>query len=211
MYPLFFGVATATALYGAFATIFPWSALLGWCSLSCLIMLVAYSANTPWLVCGKKANGRVNAALLFLNLPWLLFTWTTWGLITLFSKEDACNRIGDTNFYISRFPLWGVDLSAFDLVIDLTCEFPRMHGQAKTYICRPNLDGIALANCDILCSELKEEKYLVHCAQGHGRSAIFMSHLAAATVGSPRQAYELILKSRPGARASKAQLRQILK
>ncbi len=55
------------------------------------------------------------------------------------------------------------------------------------------------------------QKILIHCAQGHGRSATYASLLIAQLFPtiSPQEALTLILESRPSAMPSKAQLSQI--
>ena len=67
----------------------------------------------------------------------------------------------------------------FHRVLDLTCELPR-RSQSKHYLCIPTWDG---APCSVeqleegvqfLTSSTADENLLVHCANGRGRSALFI-------------------------------------
>jgi len=44
-----------------------------------LVMTIAYALNNPKLILAKKEDGSVNYFMLFLNLPWLLFSWFVFG------------------------------------------------------------------------------------------------------------------------------------
>ena len=186
--------------------------LLIWPMLSSIVLGSAYLLNRPSWVCGKTGNGGVSISLTLLNLPWLVFAWIMLLVQMLFSNEDEINRIGESNLWISRYPVLMKTDMKFDLVIDLTSEFPGIKRHGSDYICLPNLDGISLANIDIPKQLNKGSKILVHCAQGHGRSAAYASRLYASLFAgvSAEDAYHLILRHRPGARVSKDQLQQIV-
>ena len=175
-----------------------------------MILCVAYSLNRPSMLMGKTKNGQINLILLFINLPWLLLTWAIWLLEVTVSKEDKMNRIGQTNIYLGRYPLF-TKIDSFDLIIDLTSEFPPCKARAKKYICLPNLDGVKLRNTTGLPSLSIKQKILIHCAQGHGRSATYASLLICQLFPtmSSQEALSLILKNRPEAIPSKSQLSQI--
>lgn len=162
------------------------------------------------MLMGKTKTGQINLILLIINLPWLLLTWAIWLLEVTVSPEDKMNRIGQTNIYLGCYPRF-TKIEKFDLIIDLTAEFPPCKAGAKEYICLPNLDGIKLRNTARLPRLSMKQKILIHCAQGHGRSASYASLLIPQlfpTISS-QEALSLILKNRPGAKPSKVQLSQI--
>jgi protein-tyrosine phosphatase len=107
--------------------------------------------------------------------------------------------------------VFGVDTSGFALIVDLTAELPRLYGMGASYECLANLDGVALANRRLHHLPAVEDKVLVHCAEGHGRSATFVSCLLC-EIGfydTPLRAYETVVASRPGARISSSQMKQL--
>ena len=126
---------------------------------------------------GKKQKGEINRALLMLNLPWLLFTWTIFRLQMLLSRENIVDEIVPNHIYIGSRPLGGFDYGSYDLVVDLTAEFFKDDVESNRYICYPNLDAIALAQSYESVELFRNKKILVHCANGHGRSALFVARL----------------------------------
>ncbi len=211
-YTAFFSLLAALCVYYwlAVASVARW--LLLWPTLSCGVMALAYVLHRPGLVAGKSITGKISIPLVLVNLPWLAFTWLVWLMVVPFSKEPNASPITGTNLSISRYPLFGVDLAGFDCVFDLTAEFPCLYRSQGRYQCLPSLDGIALGNAQLLPKLNPQEKVLIHCAQGHGRSATFASLLLsnAGLFATPQLAHEAILASRPGAKLAKSQLRQLL-
>ncbi len=211
-YSFFFAMLAALCAYYWFAsTTLAWWLLL-WPAVSCTVMALAYALHRPGLVVGKTAEGKVSVMLVLVSLPWLAFTWLTWLSIVMLSREPSVSPIAGTNVSISRYPLFGVDLAGFDRIFDLTAEFPRLYRPPAHYQCLPNLDGIALGNLQHLPIVGPNEKVLIHCAQGHGRSATFASLLLtnAALFATPQAAHAAILASRPGAKLAKSQQLQLM-
>lgn len=182
-----------------------------WSALSCVVLATAYARHRPDLVCGKQASGQVSALLVLINLPWLALTWLVWGLGAFFSREPAISAIPGTNLSIARYPLWGVDTRGFEHIVDLTAEFPCLDRSPARYQCLPNLDGVALHLDQPLFLIGADERVLVHCAQGHGRSATFAALLLArqAKFAIPEAAYLDVFAARPGARVSSSQRHQL--
>lgn len=210
-YAIFFVLLCAICVYYGFASGKPAQWWLLWPALTCGVLAIAYGFVRPSLVCGKTESGRVSPLLLTLNLPWLAFTWIAWLLTVAISREPSVNPISGTNVSISRYPLFGVNLASFDRIFDLTSEFPRAYSHSARYHCFPTLDGVALSDLNALPTVEANEKVLIHCAQGHGRSATFASLLLArnSAFSTPEVAHLAILEARPGARISRSQQRQL--
>jgi hypothetical protein len=162
-------------------------------------------------MCGKKTNGKTSWFRLTVNLPWLLFSWVTWLLLACISREDAMNHVTGTNVSIARWPVFGVNLSQFEVIVDLAAEFPRFYPFDGRYRSTPNLDGVELVNF-LTSNELTQAtKILVHCAQGHGRSAAFVA-LLLGRLGYAANAHDAIariVQARPRANMSRNQRRQV--
>lgn len=203
MYPIFFFGFAAFFAYQAVTSEGVAAWLSGWTAISGSVMGAAYLFRRPGWVAGKS-NGELNPFLVLVNAPWLALTYLAGWIQAKLSKESPWDRIGETNVTISRYPFglddWNGD---FDLVVDLTCELPSSAKRIRgaRYESFPNLDGVPLVeNGDELVSE-REERILVHCAQGHGRSAIFTSRLLVRLgwVESLDEGLHLIRRSRPKA------------
>jgi protein-tyrosine phosphatase len=141
-----------------------------------------------------------------------LLTWSTGILLAALSREPAISHILGTNISIARYPLWGVNLSGFSHIFDLTAEFPRFYRCTGHYECLPNLDGIALAQWKPISPLNKHDTILIHCAQGHGRSTTFAAVLLTkmGIFTTPQQAYQTIIQIRPAAKLSSAQYLQLV-
>jgi hypothetical protein len=185
--------------------------LLFWPAISCGVLAFAYGAKQPHLVCGKKSNGKASWFWDTVNLPWLLFSWATWLLLAGISREHVINQISGSNIFISRWPLFGADLRRFDVVVDLAAELPRFYHFDGRYESVPNLDGLELINLRMMPELGQSTKILVHCAQGHGRSAAFVALLLGRLgfAGSAHAAIAEILAARPLAKMSHRQRRQV--
>jgi len=114
-------------------------------------------------------------------LPFLMFSQTSWGLFRLFVREDAYNEIVP-RLWIGRWP-GEHDLPAgVDLVVDVTAELPvrrRVVHAGRAYLCLPALDAsvpdpeVFREAVDRLAADPRG--LFVHCAFGHGRSAMVVA------------------------------------
>ena len=184
-----------------------------WPILNLSLFAIAYGLNHPGLILGKRPDGEINPILCILNLPWLIFSWAVWTIQAWLNREACMNRIGSSNIWIGRYPGIAYSKGDFDMVIDLTAEFPRPRDAPPNYICIPTLDGIQLKNTLSPRFRIRNQgKILVHCAQVHGRSATWTALFLAKEEGfqSTGMAYETILISRPAAKVSNSQARQLV-
>lgn len=175
-------------------------------------MTISYIRNNPSLIINKQRNGSINPLLLIINLPWLILTWNIFKLQILCSKENFCDQIEDTNIWISRRPTSKDDISKFEIIIDLTSEF-LSYKTNNQYISYPNLDGHILKNQPIISNFNKDKKTLIHCANGHGRSALFTAILLKenGVCSSIKESLNLIIKSRKRAIPNRTQRNWIIK
>ena len=210
-FAIFFFLIFSYLSYTIYVSEIPYTYILVWPALNMLVMTLAYVLNRPSFVLGKKREGRINLFLLIINLPWLLLTWLVFKIQILISKENFADKIEGTNLWLSRRPTSNDNLSKFDVVVDLTCEFPR-DKESRKYYCYPNLDGHVLANGPSRQEVIEGDKILIHCANGHGRSALFASLLLnqTKTVQNLNEALELVLQNRKLARPNSSQQKWLL-
>lgn len=178
--------------------------LLCWSGISFLAAGLGYGWMGP-RVFGKKANGHMawpHVALLF---PFLLFTWGLWHVQRLLAHEAGSHEIAP-GLWLGRRP-FPADLPPNTaLIVDLTAEFPAGRGvtQNRAYLCLPTLDT-GVPKLQDLQEVVKQAaqcqgNVYVHCALGHGRSAmIVMAILLAKGLANDVNSAEAIVKAaRPG-------------
>ena len=194
---------------GAFAVV------LFWAALACVLASSGWFLGDPWPY-GKRPNGTRNPLLTLLLFPFLLTLWSAWYLVRFTKAEALWNNLAP-GIVIGRRLLdreWDLEV---DAVIDLTAEFsePRKIRRHPGYRCRPILDGSVpddhqFAEWVADAAALDGVVY-VHCAEGHGRTALFGAALLLAK-GLARDAVDAekkVLAARPLARMNRAQRRAL--
>jgi hypothetical protein len=156
----------------------------------------------------------------------LLFPYRALGRLTLrLSREKAISLVAP-RLYIGRLPFpreyAKLNGSGITAILNLCAEFPPLNSKQPglTFAHVPILDGTAPAERQFLAAlELIANWYaegqviLIHCAQGHGRSAT----IAAAALCrldhdiDADGALALIRTARPGARPSRGQCEALVK
>lgn len=194
----------------------PWAGILLWPAESALLLSALYALNRP---AGffKRADGRLPAAAWAAHLPFLVFRHAVALAQIRLLPEPACQEVAP-GLWIAR-RLRPEELPA-DLrlatLVDLTAEFSEPRGIAALAKWRwiPILDaGVPDASAKRKLEELAREwrasgePVLVHCAQGHGRSATAAAFLLVASGRAPDVAAALaqIQAVRPGARPRRNQ------
>ncbi len=170
-----FGLALITRKHGG------WTWLLLWPALSFLIVGVAYALREPRIF-GKQSDGTLAWWSILLLFPFLLYSWLLWNIVRLahrvHSREPYASRIAP-RLWLSRRILRDELPDGVTCVVDMTCEFPAAPGLVKRvphYFVLPTLDygapdpARALALLEKI--EAIDGEVLMHCAQGHGRSAM---------------------------------------
>jgi hypothetical protein len=187
--------------------------LLLWPALSFLLIAGAYAGLGPG-VCGKRPDGSMAWWAVLPLLHYLLLTWAVWHLQRLLSREAACNEVVP-GLWVGRRPLPRELPPGTDLVVDLTAEFPEPRGVivGRSYICLPTLDALASPVADM--RELVRRiaawpgTAYVHCAAGHGRSAVVAAAvlLARGLAAGPKEAQQLVRRARRGVNLNRPQRR----
>jgi protein-tyrosine phosphatase len=178
----------------------------------------AYVTVSPGLL-GKRLDGTIRSTHLLILLPYFLVAWGRWWLTSLLTRETAWDEVAP-GLFLGRWPAAEQLPKSVEVVVDLTAEFPRAStiGDARQYICLPTLDtqappAAALVSVARRVAETPAPAY-VHCAFGHGRSAVMVAAilLRRGVVRDVSEALSLLQAARPGvglSRSQRARLQQI--
>ena len=149
--------------------------LLLWPAASYLTISAGYALLGAG-VFGKHLDGTMSPVAFVLMLPYVAGSWLIWAVTRLVSSEPPCSEVSE-GLWIGRRPLARELPHEVGLVVDLTCELwePREIRGRRDYLCVPTLDQClpldhVLAN---IVRRVARERgmVLIHCAQGHNRSA----------------------------------------
>jgi protein-tyrosine phosphatase len=188
--------------------------LLLWPAGSFALVSAAYLGLGP-RVFGKRNDGRMNPVCVLLLLPFLALNWLVWRMQQL-SGEPCWNGVVPGLFLGRRAQADELppDIS---LLVDLTAEFcePRDVVARCTYFCLPTLDNHVPGESEFCAAVEKIVGWsggvFIHCAMGHGRSAMLMVAvlLARHQAESVEQAEILVQAARPSVRLRPVQRRML--
>ncbi|KAG2444456.1 hypothetical protein HXX76_001209 [Chlamydomonas incerta] len=185
-----------------------------------LVLALAYSSGVGYMVAaaasdllarkstplmGKNLGGSIHPLSWVLMLPYHLGLRVKLGLQRLVSTEPLYNRVLP-GWYIGGWPWSAGELPAeVPSVLDCTCELPRTAHRHR-YCCLPIWDtqvpttpqlerGVAFA----VAERALGKSVYVHCAHGHGRSALLLIAclLEAGQVSSWEEGLALLQSVRP--------------
>lgn len=152
---------------------------------ACLDFFIAFSYLTnpnlgTWALKKSLIDGSFPLLRLIAFLPWLVQLWTCWLFIThVVVREAQHDKVFD-EFFIGRYPLEALP-AQITVVVDLTAEFPRSFQTygVEHYFCVPALDVCMAPAKELIDAaqrvlKIPGNKY-IHCANGHGRSALFIA------------------------------------
>jgi protein-tyrosine phosphatase len=146
-----------------------------WLGCDFVILGVAYGRGAHH-VFGKRPDGTLPLWSRLVFLPFLIYTNVAWHLLLLLSRESAQNKVTE-NLFVGRRLFASEHADDFDNFVDLTAEFtePRSIRCTASYRSFPILDGSAPTPeaLGAAVASLRPGRTFVHCAQGHGRAALF--------------------------------------
>ena len=204
------GWATIGSIHGGGRT------FLWWPALSFGSVSLASFANRPrWL--GKQADGTMRSTHRIALAPYLLLTTATWLLVRSLSRATRAQHLAD-GVWIGRRPLTpAIESVALRSVVDLTAEFaePITVRKSTCFASHAILDGLPppAGSFERLVKTIENapRPTLVHCAQGHGRTATAAAAWLIATGREPSVSAALarVLEVRPGAHVRAGQRRAL--
>jgi len=182
---------------------------LHWLSLSFFVLSAGY-AGLGSRVYGKRPDGRIPLWSKLVNFPYMLALVSVWRLVCLLSRENATDEVADDLAIGRRLAageLPGGIVNYVDLVAEI--EDPKAARDLPGYVSLPILDA-DMPSADALrsvVSQLPPGRTYVHCAQGHGRAALFALALLVqrGVVKSFDEGMKLIRSARPGVGLHKGQ------
>lgn len=181
-----------------------------WPAANCGAVAAAYF-GPGGRVFGKRADGSRAGAVVAWMLPFLTVQYLTWRLQVLLSPEDAFNEAAP-GLHVGRRPLPGEHPAGLELVVDVTAEFPKpsYHPEGVAYAALPTLDAFVPepeAYAALVRKAAAAKSVLVHCANGHGRSAAFAAALLVrrGLAKDVDEAMGLVRRARPACRLNPAQ------
>lgn len=175
--------------------------LLLWISIDSLLLALGYFGLGA-RVFGKNPRGGFPLWARIIHLPMMLSSLLVWRLLRILTRDNAYDSITDGLLVGRRLSEHEIP-EGIDHWIDLTAELrdPKRIRESPGYICLPILDGTFpdAAALDQLLSRLDHGKAFVHCAQGHGRAALFALALLAKQgfISDVEAGIELLRKARP--------------
>ncbi|MCR9245931.1 MAG: hypothetical protein NXI31_12935 [bacterium] len=194
----------------------PWLLLI-WPTLAFGLVALAYCVgDAHWF--GKRPDGRWRKGPRFVVLlPFLLLSWSCWWLLRAVSREPPHARLS-SECWIGRRVVVTELPAEVAAVVDLTAELVDSAAvcRGRDYVAQPLLDGVG-ASPERLVEVVDSlaavpRPFYLHCAQGHGRTAM----VAAAWLLRTRQAATVddalarIRAARPLARPSRSQRRALV-
>lgn len=187
--------------------------LLVWSGASWILAGMAYAFRAGWAF-GKRPDGGMNRLNVLLFFPFLAVTWLLWHIQKVLTREPVHNEIAP-GIWLGR-RCYDAELPpGTETIVDLTCEFPEPPEvrRGRTYLCVPTLDAStpSQAAFQALMESISRSPtpVYIHCAQGHGRSAMVAAATLVAKGLAPslEEAERAVKQARPAIRISAPQRR----
>lgn len=198
------------------ATARGWPGRLLWlfAALNFGLIALAYTVRAPG-VWGKQADGRLPLGRQLALLPVHALNQVAFQAMRAFTSSRPFDEVEPGLFLGRRLTGREADLKQFRTVLDLTAEFTEPLGlrQATNYLCVPVLDHTpptaeqVRQALDFIAAHRADGPVLVHCAAGHGRSALVLAALRLRTGQAPNAAEAIaqLQRLRPNVHLNPAQ------
>ncbi len=211
----------AAALFGALGGVL-WSAghwwglIFAYPALSFALVGAGYLGWGAWML-GKRADGTRHWWGYLLGGPFLIFMRLGRELLWRVNHRERAYDEVVPGIYVGRWPRRTALPQGVTMVVDLTSELtaaPCIRSLPDQYVCLPTLDGSAPSGPALreLLERLAEHEgpLYVHCAAGHGRSAMFAATLLVRRghAEDVAAAVTLMKRARPKVRLVPAQARR---
>lgn len=185
------------------------------CGLGFVGAVGAWGLGRPGLL-GKHPDGRIAWWSWWINGPYLAVAALTWRLTTALSREACYDEIVPGILLGRRPTARELRASGARAVLDLTCELAApMRSSGVAYHLLPTLDGCsppdeALTDAIRWLQDAPRPVY-VHCAAGHGRSALVVagSLVRSGLAPDAGAAEEAVRAARPGIGLKRGQRRAL--
>lgn len=158
--------------------------ILVWPAFSLVVVGLGYVWLGPWVL-GKQADGTLAWYTALLLMPYFGAAEFAWYLVRVLGKEEPWHEVSRGLFLGRRVQHWELP-ARIGLVLDMTAEFvePIEIRTGRRYVCLPTLDASVptpTALADVIAEILPYPGNIyVHCAAGHGRSAMALGVLMVA-------------------------------
>jgi len=178
----------AAALFGAlggvlFAGGHRWGLVFAYPALSFLLVGLGYLGWGAWML-GKRGDGTRHWWGYLLGGPFLVFMRLGRELLWRANHREPVYDEVARGVYVGRWPRRAGLPEGVTMVVDLTSELTAaacIRDTPEQYVCLPTLDGSAPSGAALraLLDRLADHEgaLYVHCAAGHGRSAMFAAAL----------------------------------
>lgn len=201
-------VFTVASLFYLYAAIFLEYRIAVWGVASNLAFASGYSSRlvrAKLAKCIKGPDGFTWVAPFF--IPSFILIWSWWCLRHyVYLRNISTSALVYKNYHLGRYPLEGLP-KGVATVVDITAEFPKSCRSDLTYICVPSLDVTLPEAKDFLeaaytVMSLEKDNLgsvYVHCANGHGRSALFivLIMMLEGAIETPAEGKEIFRRNRP--------------
>jgi protein-tyrosine phosphatase len=176
---LFLCVAGCFAALTGFVGGLTW--ILVWPAFSLVIVAIGYLRADP-SVLGKQADGTLYWPHALWLMPYFSAAELAWYLVRVLGGEDPWHEVERGLYLGRRAQHWELP-ARIGLVLDMTAEFvePVEVRTGRVYVCVPALDASVPKVPELVDAIARiatfEGNIYVHCAAGHGRSAMAMAVL----------------------------------
>jgi protein-tyrosine phosphatase len=176
---LFLCVAALFAALTGFVGGLTW--ILIWPAFSLVVVALGYVFAGP-TVLGKQADGTLYWPHALLLMPYFSAAECAWYLVRVLGREEPWHEVAHGLYLGRRVQHWELP-ARIGMVLDMTAEFvePVEVRSGRAYVCIPALDA-SVPSVEALVAGIErvaafEGNVYVHCAAGHGRSAMAMGIL----------------------------------
>lgn len=193
-----------------------WGLIFAYPAFTFALVALGYLGWGAWML-GKRRDGTRRWWGYLMGGPFLVFMRLGRQLLWKVNhREPEYDEVAN-GIYVGRIlPLAGLP-EGVTMVVDLTSELsahPSIRSRTGQYLCLPTLDGSAPSSAELraLLDQIADHEgpLYIHCAAGHGRSAMVAASVLVhrGLASDVAEAVALMKKARPKVRLVRAQARR---